>query len=310
MKLKFLLFITLTICLSIQNFRIKSDSIEQIKTTTETKNFNIREQSANNNQDWRSALSKVGNAISSGAKSVANAVVHPIDTAKAIGSAVKNVAEKVEEKVKAMLKPKNPSSRKTPPAVQKVTTVTKKTKSNDYGSGATIFLERHNIDCQQGALTGFVLKKDSAQKMHFDYTCSLPEKCTEKCLKAIDEADKRLCKTLSTKEDVLGNELGNSADYLEKHEIKCPEGFALKAFKLDRVPPKVKYTYTCCPGTLKNAASIMTTPTAYGDFSTGNFENQHVKLQRPDEVITGFHLIVNKQKKSLNYKVEYAQITG
>ena len=154
------------------------------------------------------------------------------------------------------------------------------------------------------------MKKTSDQRFQYEYSCVFPENCDEACAKKIEEIDKTSCKTLFTNENVLGNELGNAGNFLDRHQITCPANFSLKSFKLERKSPKVRYSFTCCPAKLINCNSTTTKPTPYGIYSTGDFEKQNVKLEKPDQVITGFKLNCNYQKKQWNYKVEFCTIIG
>jgi len=281
---------------------------------------------------------KAATAVKKTAKAVAHAITHPKETAKRIASgvkkaavAVKNVAKKVVKKAAAGVKKAGAAIKKVAskvkdvakkvankvkeivkgkPPIQPVVVIKKQTKSNDYGSGATLFLERHNINCQGGSLSKFHFKKDSSQKFKIEYSCTIPEDCEEPCIKAIEAVDKKVCKTLSTPLNSLGNELGNSANFLERHYVKCPANFTLKGFKLERSRPKIKYTFTCCPGLLKDCGTFNTRATPYGDFSTGYLEKQDIKVPKPNQVITGFKLVVNYKKKIWNYKVDYCTVIG
>jgi len=221
---------------------------------------------------------------------------------------IRKIPDKKDEKKEDT--PTKEPDRSSAPRIQKVEIIKKFTALNDFGNGATIFMDRHNINCEFGVLVQYKFKKLGAQKFLYEYQCAIPEKCDNKCKSSIEELDKKLCKTLSTPDNAIGNELGKSTNYLDRHDVKCPPNFAMKGFRFERKSPKIRYSYTCCPAKLDNCKSLKTKETPFGDFSTETLAQQNIAVPDKNAVITGFKMEVNYQKKKWLYRVDYCNILG
>jgi len=185
------------------------------------------------------------------------------------------------------------------------------TPDNDWGNSATIYLDRHNVDCGIGALASFQLKRPNAHKIKFDYKCILPKSCINDCQKNLEKIDGEKCKKLSTPANILGNETGKSINYLDRHTIKCPTGYVLTHFHLLRVPPKIKFDYTCCPATVKDCTTKNTTETDFVDYGIVYLERQNVEV--PDiktQALTGFKLHTDYGRHSYFYEMFYCTVIG
>ena len=115
------------------------------------------------------------------------------------------------------------------------------TPLNDDGRGNTVYLDRHNIDCKnQGLISRIKLVRGgNAKKVGYKYTCKA--------------SGVKSCSNQSTPWNDKG--AGKNV-YLDRHNVSCPSGKALKRVKLTRDGKgKYRYDYTCCfPGTTNKSA--------------------------------------------------------
>ncbi len=185
------------------------------------------------------------------------------------------------------------------------------TPPNDEGRGATIYLDRHNVDCKTGALSGFHLQRVGGGKFKYDFTCIYPKDCKEPCQKKIEQIDKKKCKKISTPLNDLGNQFGKSTNYLDRHQLKCPVGFVMTQFHLQRKPPKIKYDYTCCPAKVKDCSAFNSKNSDFGDYANIYLDRQNIQTPSTDtQAITGFKLNTNYGAHAYTYTVSYCAVSG
>lgn len=110
--------------------------------------------------------------------------------------------------------------------------IPKETPLNDEGGGALIYLDRHDVRCDntQG-ISGMTLVRDGAGKYKYVYKCVPVPKlgnCVEKKT-PVNDID------------------GYSAIYLDRHNIKCDDKQVLNRIHLVNAGNnKVYYEYSCC----------------------------------------------------------------
>jgi hypothetical protein len=176
---------------------------------------------------------------------------------------------------------------------------------NDDGKGHSIFLDRHNIDCKEGLLTQFQLKRETDKngipfdsnrndgigygRYRYDYKCNnevIPSNCTKH----------------NTGFNLEGT--GNPV-YLDRHNINCPTDKKLKRFKLNRevknnkITGKFRYDYTCCDDNfygLNNAKLV-----------------RHITGQSPtfhpaDDNLTGISEYGNANDLNNNFSIKYIDL--
>jgi len=112
------------------------------------------------------------------------------------------------------------------------------TEPSFNGNGNNQWLDRHDINCKNGALTGFQLFNLEGDKMKYKFSC-LPLESTN--------IEKDII-NLETK-----FEYNLDLNYLDRHKIHCPENYALRSFKqFNNQEEKTKYKYTCVKAKLLN----------------------------------------------------------
>ena len=107
----------------------------------------------------------------------------------------------------------------------------KSTPINEYGEGYTLYLENHNIDCNNRPITNITLNKNN-DKINYNYTCG--------DIKLQNIIDK---KTNNTELNYYNNEL-------DKHLIKCDGEQLLTQVKLNSFQNSegkyfINYSYKC-----------------------------------------------------------------
>jgi hypothetical protein len=108
--------------------------------------------------------------------------------------------------------------------------INKDTGSNDWGGGHTVFLDRHNVNCDKNPIAKFRLVRPEGHTIRYDYTCNS---------KQVSGA----CRDVNTG----WNQESNMNIYLDRHDVKCDTGEVITQFKLNRDGQgKFRYDYKCC----------------------------------------------------------------
>jgi hypothetical protein len=151
------------------------------------------------------------------------------------------------------------------PVVKKIYEVSnKQTQLNDDGSGSIYYLDRHQLDCGLGsAIKQFNFHRDSG-KIQYQYQCIKSSYITETCV----------TKTTSNN-DVAGDDQ-HSAHYLDRHNLQCDDGYAMRSFKQTRSGNQIGYSFTCCAATFESCTSLTTQQTDQGDRTTFYLDRQNV----------------------------------
>ena len=106
----------------------------------------------------------------------------------------------------------------------------KYTKSNDWGGGNTIYLDRHNVNCGSYPITDFRLQRPADDKIRYEYRCSSRKAGGD-------------CRNTTT----AWNTESKKNLYLDRHDVKCNANEALTRFQLKRDGKgKFRYEYKCC----------------------------------------------------------------
>jgi len=150
-------------------------------------------------------------------------------------------------------------------------TSAKNTKDNDWGSGNSIYLDRHRLNCGKGGIQRFQLKRPSTKKLDYKYTCVPGVKASQTGYKY-------------TKSNDWGK--GNMI-YLDRHKVDCGKR-PISDFQLRRpAGDKIQYKYRCsnrnAAGDCRNTATKWNTPSS----STIYLDRHDVKC-KPSEVLTKF----------------------
>lgn len=102
--------------------------------------------------------------------------------------------------------------------------------NNDCGN--TVYLDRHNVDCNSNPILNFKLESNPQDLINYKYQCGNNE-LTE-------------CTSRTTNWD---EESSNSA-FLDRHDVKCNPDEVLTQFQLVRnyndADNKFRYNYKCC----------------------------------------------------------------
>ena len=114
----------------------------------------------------------------------------------------------------------------------------KATGWNAEGGGASIFLDRHNVNCGAHPLTRFKLGRNGRGKYRYDFQCARAKHSGK-------------CRNTATKMNDEGNWWNI---YLDRHHPRCKNNEVMTQFKLSRIgnygrshpKGKFQYKYTCC----------------------------------------------------------------
>jgi hypothetical protein len=106
----------------------------------------------------------------------------------------------------------------------------------DGQKGTIFYLDRHHAKCQSGAISYFQLERQGGLGTKVRYLLS--------CLKSDAIAEK--VETLHTNYTATGGD--RSVNFLDRHNVACPNGSVLSDFSLERNPndvSQIRYKYQC-----------------------------------------------------------------
>jgi len=108
--------------------------------------------------------------------------------------------------------------------------ITKTTPLNDEGAGALIYLDRHDVKCDDGfGLSGMHLKRSGNNTFQYEYSCAPVPKLGN-------------CVAKTTPSNDVGGVI-----YLDRHDVKCDANQVLsRAHVVNDGNNKIHYEYTCC----------------------------------------------------------------
>lgn len=167
------------------------------------------------------------------------------------------------------------------------------TNFNSDGKGNSLYLDRHNIKCQDKSyLNSFKMWRDVDNKKYkYNYTC-------------VDSIHKN--ENYSKKMTELNDDGGGNIVYLDRHVIDCDKKGIL-GFRLDRgsTKDKIRYNYICGDKDLNN---LKEKNTEFNDEVRGNsfyLDRHDVKCDN-NEILTKFQLVRDIE----NNKIRYNYVCG
>jgi hypothetical protein len=171
-----------------------------------------------------------------------------------------------------------------------------KTQENFWGNGEIYYLDRHHVNCPpQNVLQGFHLFRPNPTSISYEYFC--------KTSIGVDETNQYHGHT--SPNDVDRN-LRNSANYLDRHNVNCRDGFALKSFHLNRPEAnrnQIFYKYVCVKVNCSDYKDSITNETSAGDKSIIYLDRQNVKVQE-NQALVGFRLMTRYQGNETFFKYQ------
>jgi hypothetical protein len=109
-------------------------------------------------------------------------------------------------------------------------TAARKTGSNDWGAGNTIFLDRHTVNCGKNPISSFRLERPAKNKIRYAFTCS-------------KKKTNGRCRNLNTG----WNQQSRKNIYLDRHNVQCGNKEVITQFNLTHNGKgKMRYNYKCC----------------------------------------------------------------
>ncbi len=96
---------------------------------------------------------------------------------------------------------------------------------------SALYLDRHDVNCDDKPITQFGLKRSGTRRIKYEYKCG-----------NVEPSDVT-CRNTSTP----WNQESNSVHYLDRHNVKCNSDEYISKFKLNRDGGgKFRYDYKCC----------------------------------------------------------------
>lgn len=176
------------------------------------------------------------------------------------------------------------------------TNFNRSTTENDWGNNNIFYLDRHDIKCNANeALQGFKLDRPSSNKLAYKYAC----KSGSSLISGKTYND------LTPLNNVASNR-ERSANYLDRHNVKCKNGYALQSFGLARKGnTKIYYTYRCVQVSCDSEKTLTTNESSNGGYETVYLDRQDIRLQT-DQVMVGFLLI--SERGQFYYRITYCTL--
>lgn len=166
-----------------------------------------------------------------------------------------------------------------------------KTNPNDWGNNSIFYLDRHNVDCgPRQIMQGFHLFRPKENQIAYEYACL--------------NSSSVLTPYYSDQtpwNETSNNERG-STNYLDRHNVKCKNGYGLQQFKLIRNGRKIAYAYRCAQIKYKNCKTEKTQET----WGNNIFETIYLDRQRLDvgkgQALTQYKLLTRYANGGVFYQ--------
>jgi hypothetical protein len=150
--------------------------------------------------------------------------------------------------------------------------ISRSTPANDWGGGNSIYLDKHNVTCDDNGINSFRLTRPRANQLAYQYECldgiGLP----------------------STGKTTGANDWGNGdTNYLDRHNVDC-NGKPISNFRLTR--PKsneLSYQYGCIDYLGSQQCRELNTGWNQESSSNAYLDRHHVKCNK-DEFLSQFRL--------------------
>eukprot|EP00747_Dinoflagellata_sp_TGD_P031070 gnl/TRDRNA2_/TRDRNA2_135053_c0_seq1.p1 gnl/TRDRNA2_/TRDRNA2_135053_c0~~gnl/TRDRNA2_/TRDRNA2_135053_c0_seq1.p1 ORF type:complete len:723 (+),score=125.29 gnl/TRDRNA2_/TRDRNA2_135053_c0_seq1:138-2171(+) len=147
------------------------------------------------------------------------------------------------------------------------------------GNRNIIYLDRHDVSCEAGrVLKGYKLERNGDQVRYNYKCCTVPTGLNKEY-------------TRHTSLNSLGSNQYNLV-YLDRHEVKCPDGQIMRQFRINPRSGKFRYTYKCKEATLglTDCEDLKTPSNDYGGNKFEYLDRHH--LECPGEkYLTQFKLV-------------------
>jgi hypothetical protein len=194
----------------------------------------------------------------------------------------------------------------------------RRTEWDSLGKGNTIYLDRHDVNCNKGELLqGFTLSVPWEETINYEYDC-LKYNYDGKDEEMLWGTD-----MVRSADDTFSET--TSADKLSKIPVKCKrDNYALRQFKLETICPGfplnvcfIKYNFWCAP---IHTTKCSTGKTDWYDTQEGNIlELSRIPIKlSSNNVLKGFKLNVEfydrgfmrKNGKKFQYEYDFCEVSS
>jgi hypothetical protein len=184
----------------------------------------------------------------------------------------------------------------------------RQTPANDFGGGQIIYLDRHSVYCNAGEiLQGYQLIRPTFTTISYVFRCLAHP--------AVGLADIVKYTPLND----LGAIWEDSNIFLDRHNIACPEGYALQGFRLARGGAnlrQIQYIYTCARTAFGGACQTFETSEQWAQEKTGDnrsiaYLDRHLVLvPNGANAMQGFRLLTRyaPERTYLRYSITWCPL--
>jgi hypothetical protein len=184
--------------------------------------------------------------------------------------------------------------------LKQITILDRRTTPTYQQNGEVIWLDKQSVYCNPGeALQGFRLNRENLVDINYMYQCI---KSSVINLNDIQELATPL-------KDLNGGKYNDATNYLDRHDVRCPTGYAIQGFNFVRGEEGTttgKYKYKCVKFNIASCETGQTEETP----GTNEFSNIHeifylslqtVRAATGETVLTRFQLMTRYDPMGLTY---------
>ncbi|ABC32352.1 conserved hypothetical protein [Hahella chejuensis KCTC 2396] len=181
----------------------------------------------------------------------------------------------------------------------------KSTAINDDGDGNSIYLDRHNVDCGYNPVISFKLTRVGSDHIKYDYICGDKELLSSKPIYE---------RHTSYGADGASDSNFGSSLYLDRHNVDCPDGNFISAFKLHvNGSHEYRYNYTCRPFIDSKSSEVNWQPSAgRSSSSSANprlffrvIERTNVEITLESDDVDTFLYLVDESGRVIRYNNDF-----
>jgi len=168
-------------------------------------------------------------------------------------------------------------------------------------NGYIIYLDRHELDCDKGAISYFRMFREyknggGTDRVQYRYSC----------LNSSSIGKSSLANT-----PYNGYSGRHTINSLDEHDVRCPDGQVLQKFKLSRNPKgdKIRYDYKCAKADILCCKSFSSTPQELGDKSVFYLDRQEAgQLDSMYWSLAQFRLTAGSLGKHIHYSYKMCKL--
>lgn len=179
-----------------------------------------------------------------------------------------------------------------------------KTPWSVTSGGEIIYLDRHSVNCKNGAMSWFRLFRENVGNGGTDRIQYKASCLKSKALKLKSFENKHTNFNIT-------EEHNRSVNYLDRHHVKCDEGTVLQQFKLQRNSKgdKIRYDYRCVKANIICCSDDTSKLQKMGERNVFYLDRQSTGVENSDDrVLQSFRLLSNYNPDKIYYQFRMCKL--